>query len=128
MNKNFKLGIFKFPGCYVICNTAVTKNHDYKTVAHVSFAGNIKYFVAEDYIPIEDRKKIENLAKNNREKFIDDLEEQIKSNDCYVKWKIYDRMLDCLPISEYADYIKYSDGKSIDEKMEYLKEKYIARN
>ncbi len=53
--KNFDL----FLGCLgngiTVCNKAVSEHGDYKRVAHISPAGNIRLYVSADYIPAAKR-------------------------------------------------------------------------
>ena len=69
MKRPFKL----FMGCLgngtTVCNSAVMENGDYKTIAHISSAGNITFYVDESYIPAEDMTKIRNISKSDSEKF-----------------------------------------------------------
>ena len=51
-----------------VCNSAVTENGDYKTIAHISNAGHIKLYVDRDYIPADAWQQIESTANDNRQK------------------------------------------------------------
>jgi len=71
---NFRL----FMGCLgngtTVCNAAVMENGDYKVIAHISNAGNIKWRIAdpEKYVPAADMKKIQNVADESHRKFRED--------------------------------------------------------
>lgn len=55
------------------CNKAVKEYGDYKTVAHISEHGHIKYYMDEKNIPDDVRKRIEDAAKREKEKFIENV-------------------------------------------------------
>lgn len=67
--KNFEL----FMGCLgngiTVCNKAIEKNGDYKTIAHIAENGNIKFYTEPGKIPGKDLLKIEHTANVQYEKF-----------------------------------------------------------
>lgn len=71
MERNFEL----FLGCLgngtVVCNKAVMENGDYKTIAHISEHGVIKFYVPDSYIPDDAMQKIKNVAARDKEKFLE---------------------------------------------------------
>lgn len=71
MKKKFEL----FLGCLgngtVVCNKAVMENGDYKTIAHISEHGVIKFYVPESYVPDEAMQKIKTVAARDKEKFLE---------------------------------------------------------
>lgn len=70
MSNKFEL----FLGCLgngtTVCNKAVLENGDYKTIAHISEHGVIKYYVEESSIPNDALQKIKRVANNSRENFM----------------------------------------------------------
>lgn len=104
--KKFEL----FMGCLgngtTVCNKAVMEHGDYKTIAHISPAGNIKLYVNPDYIPPDDMKRIESAAEHNRAEFLRrlDLETKANPNAAYLK------MLEALPIDVFLYYIENKNG------------------
>ena len=74
MSKKFEL----FGGCLgngtTVCNKAVIENGDYKTIAHISNGGRIKWYIKnpESYVPADDMKIIQGWAAAANKKFMDD--------------------------------------------------------
>jgi len=66
-----------FPGCIVACNKAVYEGGDYKTIAHISYAGNIKLYVKPDHIPEADMEAIKRTAARERQKTQERLEKTL---------------------------------------------------
>ena len=131
--RQFKLGIFKFPGCYVICNTGVHEHGDFQNIAHVSFAGNINYLVSENSIPQDARDRIKRLAAENREEFINKLDKNIElftnSNGVYHNpYILLDHMLDKLTWKEEIEFSKNHKNDDVKTKLLALKPIYIARS
>ena len=122
--EKFELWLGCFGNCLTVCNKAVEVNGDYKTVAHISNAGNIKLYVKESYIPREDMKRIEELAENNRKSFIAKLKADIKTNPS----RVYRKMLEELSASEFCEFTKKSDGLSIADKIKILIPIYLKKN
>ena len=107
-----------------LCNKAVEENRDYKTIGHISPAGNIKLFVGENYIPSDDMKRIEKVAAYNREKFI----ESIKNNIKYRFAEFYYEVIDSIPYGEYSSWMKETEGMSKIEKFRKLIPIYLKNN
>jgi len=68
---------FELLGCRMgngttVCNKAVLKNGDYKTIAHISEGGRITWYVKnpESYVPEKDMKTIQQWRKDARNKFM----------------------------------------------------------
>lgn len=95
--KKFEL----FMGCFgngiTVSNKAVMEHGDYKRIAHISNAGNIKLYVSENYIPAEEMKKIKTAAKANKEKFIADFEKLPELNQYFKILSILPYMPEKLP-------------------------------
>ena len=115
MKRPFKL----FMGCLgngtTVCNSAVMENGDYKTIAHISPAGNITFYVDESYIPAEDMTKIRNISKSDAEKFRHDFEMRDELTQ-------YSRILDSFTTSMFLEAI--NDKRPLSEKLPELREKY----
>lgn len=120
----FKLWIGCFGNGLTVCNEAVEVNGDYKTVAHISNAGNIKLYVKESYIPREDMKRIEEVAENSRKNFVAKLKADIKANPS----RVYRKMLEELSTSEFCEFTKKSDGLNIADKIKILIPIYLNKN
>lgn len=109
-----------FLGCLgngtTVCNKAVYENGDYKTIAHISPAGNIKLYVKPDYIPAADMEKIKRVAAADRQKTKSRLEKAL--NPALPAWQYshnYGRLLE-----ECADY---SPWEKADQLFDELKNK-----
>ena len=115
--KKFEL----FMGCLgngiTVCNKAVIEHGDYKTIAHISNAGNIKFYVNESYIPEPDMEKIRKSAKINRETFK-------KIFEMLPDIEQYGRIIDDLPLKKYLEIRK--DQRTIEEKLSELREYYYS--
>lgn len=76
MAYNFEL----FGGCLgngtTVCNKAVKENGDYKTIAHISNGGTIKWYIKnpESYVPEKDMLIIKGWSDSAREKFMTEWE------------------------------------------------------
>ena len=70
MSNKFEL----FLGCLgngtTVRNKAILENGDYKTIAHISDHGVIKYYVRESSIPNDALEKIKRVTNNSRENFM----------------------------------------------------------
>lgn len=106
-----------------VCNKAIMEHGDYKTIAHISPAGNIKLYVNPDYIPPDDMKRIESAAERNRAEFLHRLNLEVKANPNAV----YLKMLDALPTDVFLSYIENKDGTK-EEQSRKLINLYLAHN
>lgn len=104
--KKFELFMGHIGNGTTVCNKAVMEHGDYKTIAHISPAGNIKLYVNPDYIPPDDMKRIESAAERNRAEFLHRLNLEVKANpnDAYFK------MLDALPDAVFSEYFENNNG------------------
>lgn len=91
--KKFDLFIGFLGNGATVCNKAVAKSGDYMQVAHISPAGNIKYYVPVETIPGADLLKIEHCAAAMESNFIKWLDAEIATRPAYI----YEKMLDALP-------------------------------
>ena len=115
--KKFELFMCCMGNGVSVFNSAVTEYGDYKYIAHISEAGNIKYYVADDYIPEESKKKIENAAENQRQEW-----ENFFSNLPDIKQNNY--ILEHLPLNDFMLFIK-DDDKPLKEKIAEGKKKLL---
>ena len=115
--KNFDL----FLGCLgngiTVCNKAVLEDGDYKRVAHISPAGNIRLYVSADYIPAADMERISAAASRNRAEFS-------RRFELLPDAVQYEKILDALPISALLEYVR--DRRSIPEKLPAMREYYYS--
>lgn len=112
--QNFELFIGYLGNGATVCNKAVTEHGNYKTVAHISNAGNIKLYVALDYIPAEAMQQIKATADEHRKKTLEllDLYLNYKNRatypdgplkECYAEGayiKIVEEVADHLPLDK----------------------------
>lgn len=127
----FELFIGYFPGCIVACNKAVYEGGDYKTIAHISYAGNIKLYVKPDYIPEADMEAIKRTAARERQITKDHLEKVL--NPALPAWQYnhnYARLLDeCADYSPWEKAVQLFDelkNKTPDEKNKILIDYYLT--
>ena len=115
--KKFDLGMYHLGNGTTVCNRAVKEHGDYKYIAHISAAGNIKFYVPEDYIPQEDMQIIRRIAEMDGKKFREDFE---KLN----KYKQYEAILDRLPHEKFIEAL--SNRKPFDDRLAELREYYYS--
>ena len=115
--KKFELFMCCLGNGTTVCNKAVREDGDYKTVAHISAAGNIKFYVPEDYIPPEDMARIRSCADSDKAKFRADFEKM-------DKYEQYGAILDRL---NHADFMRVTaDKRPFDERLPELREYYYS--
>ena len=109
--KKFELFIGYLGNGATVCNSAVYEHGDYKTIAHISNAGNIKLYVAPDYIPAEAMQKIQETAEEHKKKTLAALDQSLNITK-------YSKM--------GAEYAKMQEeherGRWLDELSRYLPE------
>jgi len=110
--KKFDLFMGYLGNGLTVCNRAVMENNDYKMVAHISPAGNIKLYVAENYIPADDMARIKSAADKMREEYK-------RQFEMYSEIEQYSRILDILPFTELCAALK--DKRPIAEKLPELR-------
>ena len=112
-----------FPGCIVYADKSRHENGDYKTIAHLSYAGNVQIF--EQKIPDCIRNRIDEDAKKQSAEWDRKIDEEIKSRPYYI----YGKMLDALKINEYIEWTKRrKQYKTIEAACDVLKLIYKARS
>ena len=118
--KNFKLWMGCLGNGITVCNSAVEEHGDYKHIAHISDNGKIKLYVSKSYIPVEDIRRIEQTAAEQRKTF---LNEWNKQSDI----RKYEKLLDMCSLSDKT-YV-FTDVQfgllPLAEKVKRLEEKYI---
>lgn len=122
--KKFELFIGYLGNGATVCNSAFMENGDYKQIAHISVAGNIKLYVKEDYIPKDAMEKIKATAQSHREQTIKRLDLELSGDYGY------DRTLD--EICNYTDFFKSNQllndlkDKEKTERIEMIKDYYLT--
>ena len=123
MDKEFELFIGYLGNGATVCNKAIEENGDYKTIAHITVAGNIKLYVKPDYIPSDAMKRIKKNAEQHKK-------ETEKMLDLELKHEIYGRILDeCCdytPYDKWHSLLENLKDKSDEEKRQIIKEFYLT--
>ena len=119
--KNFEL----FMGCLgngvTVCNKAVMEHGDYKQIAHISNAGNIKFYVPASTIPGPDLLRIEHTANAMYENVKQAIERDLAAD----RARMYFRMLDALPYFVYKRFADETQDEFDETKIEKLKTLYM---
>lgn len=123
--KNFEL----FGGCLgngtTVCNKAVIENGDYKTIAHISNGGRIKWYIQnpESYVPADAMKIIQGWADSANKKFMEDWN---KLPDL----KKYEKILDeigYLPLLNHPLKEQLKNCTNLHEKVTLLEKIYFEK-
>lgn len=117
MKGNFELFMCCLGNGVTVCNKAIMEYGDYKMIAHISDNGKIKYYVSKGYIPVEDMKRIEQVAADSRKTF---LNEWNKQSDI----RKYEKLLDMCSYSDFME-IAHNRELSLAEKVKRLEAQYI---
>ena len=107
-----------FMGCLgngvTVCNNAIEKNGDYKTVAHIAECGKITWYVnPASYVPSGALLKIEHCANVQREKWE-------KWLDSMPELQRYEKLLNAVPVDVMLYAMHLVGG--LDQKISYLKQ------
>lgn len=102
LEKREDLFIGQFPGCLVFADRTEQENGDYKDVARVTRAGNIKYMTVPSTLPDWVHKIIEEQAKQRKTEWRKCVDLEIACRPMYF----YEKMLGELPESEFVEWIK----------------------
>lgn len=125
--KHTDLFIGNFPGCVVVADKSVTVNGDYKTLAHVSHAGNVQLFVPEESLPDFVQEAIQRISKENRKKFDENFEKELRFGETHpFSYRLLNRMLDTLTPAEFLDFCK-KEIHGVRDRCLALREIYTAR-
>lgn len=100
-----------------LVNRAVWENNDYKTIGHISDAGNIKYYIDIKAIPQADKDRINAEAERMHRAFRTKFEALPEVNQ-------YDKILSSLPMDTFVDFQK--SGKFGLEHLDELREYYYS--
>lgn len=112
-----------FPGCIVYADRSRNENGDYKTIANVSYAGNVQIF--DQKIPDDIRDRINQDAKKQSTEFDAKIDKEIEQRPIYI----YGIMLDALKIGEYVEFTKRREQYgSIEAACQVLRHIYKARS
>ena len=117
MKGKFELFMCCLGNGVTVCNKAVMEYGDYKHIAHISDSGKIKLYVSESYIPVEDMRRIEQAAAEQRKTFLNEWNKQ-----SYISK--YDKLLDMCSHSDFME-IAHNRELSLAEKVKRLEAKYI---
>ena len=108
-----------------VCNKTVMEHGDYKQIAHISPAGNIKWYIPVESVPGDALLRIEHTADAMYHNFKSDLERELRSDDERLIWKTYWRMLDALPYDVLRGFIDETKSATMADKVEKLKALYL---
>lgn len=109
-------------GC-TICNKAVYENGDYKTIGHISNAGNIKLYVKPEYIPENAMSHIKETAERHKEKTISYLDSML--NHEYGYSRILDEICDYTPFNVWHTLLDQIRDKNQSDKVDMIKKCYL---
>lgn len=115
--KKFRLWMGCLGNGITVCNSAVEDDGEYKHIAHISDNGIIKLYVSEKYIPVEDMRRIERAATDQRKTF---LTEWNKQSDI----RKYEKLLDMCSHSDFME-IAHNKEMTLAGKVKRLEEQYI---
>lgn len=118
---NFEL----FMGCLgnglTVCNKAVEEHGDYKQIAHISPAGNIKWYIPVSSVPGPALLRIEHTA----DAMYHNAKQAIERDLTADKARTYYRMLNALPTYVFLDFISDTRLDTEEEKIGKLKALYM---
>ena len=119
------LGIYTFPGCIECADRSREENGDYKTIARISRAGNIKWFVPVLTVPAEVREMIEFHAGLEAVEF----DRKIELELFYNPGRLYERILDSMPPARFIEWTsrKRDPQKSLADLCKELLPEYKER-
>lgn len=112
VEKRDDLFIGQFPGCLVFADKTVHEYGDYKDLARVTHAGNIKYMVEAWEIPDWVKKIVEEQAEQKKLEWQGYVKREIEGRPGYF----YEKMLDALPITVFDNWVTQKQkGMTIEE-------------
>lgn len=115
--KKFKLWMGCLGNGITVCNSAAESNGEYKYIAHISNNGKIKLYVSEKYIPVEDMRRIERVAADQRKTFLTEWNKQLDIRK-------YEKLLDMCSHSDFMEIV-HNKEMTLAEKVKRLEEQYI---
>lgn len=122
--RKFELFLGSLGNGTTVCNKAVMEHGDYKTIAHISPAGNITWYVKPDYVPGSDLLKIERIAEGYEQKARADLDRAFSANPAGT----YYRMLDRLPYEQFSEFTDRFKDEPLEIKYVNLIPLYLKNN
>ena len=117
MQKKFELFMCCLGNGTTVCNKAVMEHNDYKTIAHISNGGNIKLYVAENYIPESAMQTIKSVAEKSKEEFQ-------RKFLLLPAIKQYEQIMDFIPWCKSAEYLL--DKRTLSEKLPDMRRYYFS--
>lgn len=110
-----------FMGCLgngtTVCNKTIENNGNYKKVAHISEAGNIRWYQKPETIPGQALLRIEHCAHAAEENFR-------KKFDAMTQLQQYGYLLDHAPTSLVLEVYKLP---TLEQKLEILKKEIFPK-
>jgi len=123
--ENFELFMGELGNGLTVCNKAVMEHGDYKQIAHISPAGNIKWYVPCGYVPGPALLRIEHTADAMYHNFKSALERELAADDERMIWRTYWRMMDALPYDVMRRFNDETKNAAMPDKVEKLKALYL---
>lgn len=126
--EKFELFIGYFGNGATVCNSAVYEHGDYKKIAYISPAGNIKLFVRPGYIPADAMQKINNIAMDHKNKTLQRLNIALTIDRYDFEYnfsRIMNEISNHTPYRNYIELIDNLDNKTMPEKIDLIKEYYL---
>lgn len=105
-----------------VSNKSVIESGDYKQIAHISEHGNIKLYVSADYIPPDEMKRIQTVAKTAKQKFL----EQWNKKNFMHKWE-YMMGIPTIGCGETAITLVNSNNKNLpmEQRVELMEQVFF---
>ena len=108
-------------GCFgngtTVCNKAVARNGEYKKIAHISEAGNIRLYVPESHIPPTEMEKIRAMAIRNKAEFRRCFERLPQATQ-------YGKIIDKVSHERFMEIV--ADKRPLSEKLPEIREYYYT--
>lgn len=120
--KEFELFMCILGNGTTVSNKAVTEHGDYKQIAHISEHGHIKFYVPENYLPVDAMKRIKEVAEADKQKFL----KEWNKKDYLGKWAY---MMDIPTIGCGYNAVSLIDNKnrhlSMKERVELMEKAFF---
>ena len=117
MAENFELWFGCFGNGTMVCNKAVTRNGEYKKIAHISIGGNIRLYVPESRIPPSEMEKIRAMASRNKAEFRECFERLPQTTQ-------YGKIIDKVSHEKFMEIVK--DKRPLSEKLPAMREYFYT--
>lgn len=128
--KKFELFAGLFPGGTIYANKAIKENGDYKNLALVSPAGNIRFYCSPETIPAEALEKIKSTAERNEAETRARLDRELTAPGIYEGQTerhaagIVYRIADRLPLEAASAFLDSLKDAPAAEKNKLIIDKY----